>query len=147
MGNLVSSSEFVDPELTEEQKLWKAVLSQAVYESCTNFYQGLPLTQTEKKESRKATRQGARKKIKEINAKKRTTKSVKRAAKRVVQGGKRKARIEKRIRGQEFKVTNKGSKKTKRLERLGNRLKVAKRKIAKNTPVTPYKRKKKLNGL
>ena len=53
MGNLVSSSEFVDPELTEEQKLWKAVLAQAVYESCTNFYQALPLTLREKKECRK----------------------------------------------------------------------------------------------
>ena len=53
MGNLINRSIFVEEELTEEQKLWKAVLSQAVYESCTNFYQGLPLTQTEKKESRK----------------------------------------------------------------------------------------------
>ena len=53
MENLINRSVFEVNTLTEEQKLWKAVLSQAVYESCTNFYQGLPLTQTEKKESRK----------------------------------------------------------------------------------------------
>tara|TARA_Y100001951_G_C11189659_1_gene210725 strand:+ start:271 stop:609 length:339 start_codon:yes stop_codon:yes gene_type:complete len=53
MGNLINLNEHVEHNLTEEQKLWKAVLSQAVYESCTNFYQGLPLTQTEKKASRK----------------------------------------------------------------------------------------------
>ena len=53
MENLINRSVFEVNTLTEEQKLWKDVLSQAVYESCTNFYQGLPLTQTEKKESRK----------------------------------------------------------------------------------------------
>lgn len=38
----------IEQEKLPEQKLWKAVLSQAIYEACTNFYQGSPLTAAER---------------------------------------------------------------------------------------------------
>ena len=47
-GNLKDSPLVVSESITREQGLWKAVLSQAVYEACTDWYQGVPLTITEK---------------------------------------------------------------------------------------------------
>lgn len=47
-GNIRELPFIAHENLTPEQKLWKAVLSQAVYEACTNWYQGVPLTITEK---------------------------------------------------------------------------------------------------
>jgi|TARA_S200002703_G_scaffold70513_1_gene61109 hypothetical protein len=44
MADLANSSVFVEHCKTPEQKLWKAVLSQGVYEACSKKAQALPLT-------------------------------------------------------------------------------------------------------
>ena len=44
MANLANSNIFFEHKLTPEQKLWKAVLSQGVYEACSKKAQALPLT-------------------------------------------------------------------------------------------------------
>jgi len=44
MADLANSSVFVEHVKTPEQKLWKAVLSQGVYEACSKKAQALPLT-------------------------------------------------------------------------------------------------------
>ena len=44
MADLANSSVFVEHGKTPEQKLWKAVLSQGVYEACSKKAQALPLT-------------------------------------------------------------------------------------------------------
>mgnify|MGYP003122561806 CR=1 FL=1 len=49
MGNLVNSSVFAEHIKTPEEKLWKAVLSQGVYEACSEKAQALPLTYGEVK--------------------------------------------------------------------------------------------------
>ena len=43
MANLASSGVFLQKKLTPEEKLWKAVLSQGVYEACSKKYNALPL--------------------------------------------------------------------------------------------------------
>lgn len=49
MGSWIrNNTERAEQPITREQGLWKAVLSQAVYEACTDWYQGTPLTATEK---------------------------------------------------------------------------------------------------
>ena len=44
MADLANSGVFFEHKLTPEQKLWKAVLSQGVYEACSKKAQALPLT-------------------------------------------------------------------------------------------------------
>ena len=44
MANLVNNSIFLEQKLTPEEKLWKAVLAQGVYEACSKKYTALPLT-------------------------------------------------------------------------------------------------------
>ena len=44
MADLANSSVFKEAYRTPEEKLWKAVLSQGVYEACAKKYQALPLT-------------------------------------------------------------------------------------------------------
>ena len=44
MAELANSDIFLEHKLTPEQKLWKAVLSQGVYEACSKKAQALPLT-------------------------------------------------------------------------------------------------------
>jgi hypothetical protein len=44
MADLANSSILVEHKNTPEQKLWKAVLSQGVYEACSKKAQALPLT-------------------------------------------------------------------------------------------------------
>ena len=44
MADLANSSVFVEHGKTPEQRLWKAVLSQGVYEACSKKAQALPLT-------------------------------------------------------------------------------------------------------
>ncbi len=44
MVDLANSNVFLEHKLTPEQKLWKAVLSQGVYEACSKKAQALPLT-------------------------------------------------------------------------------------------------------
>ena len=44
MADLANKSIFLERKLTPEQKLWKAVLSQGVYEACSKRCQALPLT-------------------------------------------------------------------------------------------------------
>ena len=44
MADLANSGIFLERKLTPEQKLWKAVLSQGVYEACSKKAQALPLT-------------------------------------------------------------------------------------------------------
>ena len=44
MADLANSSVFVEHGKTPEQKLWKAGLSQGVYEACSKKAQALPLT-------------------------------------------------------------------------------------------------------
>ncbi len=44
MADLANSGVFLERKLTPEQKLWKAVLSQGVYEACSRKAQALPLT-------------------------------------------------------------------------------------------------------
>ena len=44
MADLANSGIFFEHKLTPEQKLWKAVLSQGVYEACSKRAQALPLT-------------------------------------------------------------------------------------------------------
>ena len=44
MAELANSNIFFEHKLTPEQKLWKAVLSQGVYEACSEKAQALPLT-------------------------------------------------------------------------------------------------------
>jgi hypothetical protein len=44
MADLANSNIFFEHKLTPEQKLWKAVLSQGVYEACSKKAQALPLT-------------------------------------------------------------------------------------------------------
>jgi hypothetical protein len=44
MAELANSDIFLEHKLTPEQKLWKAVLSQGVYEACSRKAQALPLT-------------------------------------------------------------------------------------------------------
>ena len=44
MADLANSNIFIEHKLTPEQKLWKAVLSQGVYEACSKKAQALPLT-------------------------------------------------------------------------------------------------------
>ena len=44
MAELANSGVFLERKLTPEQKLWKAVLSQGVYEACSRKAQALPLT-------------------------------------------------------------------------------------------------------
>ncbi len=44
MADLANSNIFFEHKLTPEQKLWKAVLSQGVYEACSKRAQALPLT-------------------------------------------------------------------------------------------------------
>ena len=43
MADLANKSIFLERKLTPEQKLWKAVLSQGVYEACSKRCQALPL--------------------------------------------------------------------------------------------------------
>ncbi len=49
MASLANSSVFPEEQRTPEEKLWKAVLSQGVYEACTKRHQALPLTYAEMK--------------------------------------------------------------------------------------------------
>ena len=44
MAELANSGIFLERKLTPEQKLWKAVLSQGVYEACSTRYHTLPLS-------------------------------------------------------------------------------------------------------
>ena len=44
MAELANSGVFFEHKLTPEQKLWKAVLSQGIYEACSRRAQALPLT-------------------------------------------------------------------------------------------------------
>ena len=44
MADLANSSIFLQRKLTPEEKLWKAVLSQGIYEACSKKYSALPLT-------------------------------------------------------------------------------------------------------
>ncbi len=44
MAELANSETYLEKKLTPEQKLWKAVLSQGVYEACSKRCQALPLT-------------------------------------------------------------------------------------------------------
>ena len=44
MADLANSGVFLGRKLTPEEKLWKAVLSQGVYEACSKKYNALPLT-------------------------------------------------------------------------------------------------------
>ena len=44
MADLANNSVFIEHDKTPEQKLWKAVLSQGVYEACSKKAQALPLT-------------------------------------------------------------------------------------------------------
>ena len=44
MADLANSNVFKEAYRTPEEKLWKAVLSQGVYEACSKKAQALPLT-------------------------------------------------------------------------------------------------------
>ena len=44
MADLANSGVFFEHKLSPEQKLWKAVLSQGIYEACSKKAQALPLT-------------------------------------------------------------------------------------------------------
>jgi|TARA_B100001093_G_scaffold500851_1_gene551791 hypothetical protein len=44
MADLANSSVFQEFKKTPEERLWKAVLSQGVYEACSKRAQALPLT-------------------------------------------------------------------------------------------------------
>ena len=44
MADLANSGVFLEHKLTPEEKLWRAVLSQGVYEACSKKAQALPLT-------------------------------------------------------------------------------------------------------
>ena len=44
MADLANSGVFIEHKTTPEQKLWKAVLSQGIYEACSKKAQALPLT-------------------------------------------------------------------------------------------------------
>ena len=44
MADLINSGVFLEHKLTPEERLWKAVLSQGVYEACSKRAQALPLT-------------------------------------------------------------------------------------------------------
>ena len=44
MADLANSGILLEHKLTPEEKLWKAVLSQGVYEACSKKAQALPLT-------------------------------------------------------------------------------------------------------
>ena len=44
MADLANSGIFLERKLTPEQKLWKAVLSQGIYEACSKKAHALPLT-------------------------------------------------------------------------------------------------------
>ena len=44
MADLINNGIFLERKLTPEEKLWKAVLSQGVYEACSKKYNALPLT-------------------------------------------------------------------------------------------------------
>ena len=44
MADLINSGVFLENKLTPEERLWKAVLSQGVYEACSKRCQALPLT-------------------------------------------------------------------------------------------------------
>jgi hypothetical protein len=44
MADLANSSVFREFKKTPEERLWKAVLSQGVYEACSKRAQALPLT-------------------------------------------------------------------------------------------------------
>ena len=44
MAELANSGVFLEHKTTPEQKLWKAVLSQGVYEACSRKAHTLPLT-------------------------------------------------------------------------------------------------------
>ena len=70
-----------------------------------------------------------------------------RAAKRVKRGEGSVKRIDKRAALRRSKALIKGENKSPGLKATDVRRKRAQRKIKKNTPVTPYKRTKKLNGL
>tara|TARA_R100000900_G_scaffold12691_1_gene10918 strand:- start:1403 stop:1681 length:279 start_codon:yes stop_codon:yes gene_type:complete len=48
MADLANSSVFREFKKTPEERLWKAVLSQGVYEACSKKAQALPLTYGEK---------------------------------------------------------------------------------------------------
>lgn len=51
MANLANSGTYLEKKLTPEQKLWKAVLSQGVYEACSKRWQAMPLTYSEMRSS------------------------------------------------------------------------------------------------
>ena len=53
MADLANSNIFLEHQRTPEQKLWKAVLSQGVYEACSKKAQALPLTFGEMRPSAK----------------------------------------------------------------------------------------------
>ena len=53
MADLANSNIFLEHQRTPEQKLWKAVLSQGVYEACSKKAQSLPLTFGEMRPSAK----------------------------------------------------------------------------------------------
>ena len=44
MADLANSSVYLEHKKTPEERLWKAVLSQGVYEACSKKAQALPLT-------------------------------------------------------------------------------------------------------
>jgi len=44
MADLANSGVFFEHKLTPEERLWKAVLSQGIYEACSKKAQALPLT-------------------------------------------------------------------------------------------------------
>ena len=44
MADLANSGVFLGRKTTPEEKLWKAVLSQGVYEACSKKHSALPLT-------------------------------------------------------------------------------------------------------
>ena len=44
MADLANSGVFLEHKLTPEEKLWRAVLSQGVYEACTKRSQATPLS-------------------------------------------------------------------------------------------------------
>ena len=44
MADLANSGVFLEHKLTPEEKLWRAVLSQGVYEACSQKAHALPLT-------------------------------------------------------------------------------------------------------
>ena len=93
-----------------------------------------------KRKARRTTRKSTRKAIRE-------TRSTARATKRVKRGEGSVKRIDKRAALRKSKASIKGKNKSPGLTATDVRREKAKRKIKKNTPVTPYKRKKKLTSL